>query len=62
VSPYTLFVDVKMNVASDARSRVASSRLSVPTALMSKSVNGSLAAQSCDGCAAVWTTSSIAVP
>jgi hypothetical protein len=25
---------------------------------MSKSVNGSRAAQSCDGCAAVWTTSS----
>ena len=26
----------------------------MPTALMSKSTKGSRAAQSCDGCAAVW--------
>ena len=44
------------------QANVASSRLSVPTALMSKSVNGSRAAQSCDGCAAAWMTSSIALP
>ena len=61
-SPYTLFVDVKMNTASGAWTRVASSRFIVPTALMSKSVSGCLAAQSCDGCAAVWMTSSIADP
>jgi hypothetical protein len=34
--------------------------LSVPLALTGKSVCGSLAAQSCEGWAAVWTTSSIA--
>ena len=49
-----------MNVAVGACSRVASSRLSVPLALTAKSVCGSDAAQSCDGCAAVWMTSSIA--
>ena len=49
-----------MNVASGACRRVASSRLSVPLALTPKSVCGSDAAQSCDGCAAVWTTSSSA--
>ena len=32
----------------------ASKRLRVPLALTSKSTNGSFAAQSCDGCAAVW--------
>ncbi len=54
---------VKMNVASGACSRAASSRFSVPSALTPKSVCGSRAAQSCDGCAAVWMTSSIrAVP
>ncbi len=48
-----------MNVASGACRRVASSRLSVPFALTPKSVCGSGAAQSCEGCAAVWMTSSI---
>ena len=33
--------------------------LSVPTALTSKSVNGSVAAQSWDGCAAAWMISSV---
>src|SRR6185436_7821061 len=50
----------KTNVASGACSRAACSRLSVPFALTLKSVCGSVAAQSCDGCAAVWTISSIA--
>lgn len=58
VSPYTLFVEVKMKVASGAHCRVASSRFSVPCAFTPKSVNGSRAAQSCDGCAAVCTTRS----
>ena len=49
---------MKTKVASGACRRVASSRLSVPLALTAKSVCGSRAAQSCDGCAAVWTTSS----
>ena len=57
-SPYTLFVDVKTNVASGLCRLVASSRLSVPFALTVKSVCGSDAAQSCEGCAAVWMTSS----
>ena len=50
---------MKTNVASGRCRRVASSRLSVPLALTVKSVCGSVAAQSCDGCAAVWTTSSM---
>ncbi len=37
--------------------RAASSRFSVPTALVSKSSNGIAAARSCDGCAAVCTMS-----
>ena len=41
---------------------VASSRFSVPLALTPKSVWGSRRAQSCDGCAAVWITSSIRPP
>ena len=48
-----------MKVASGAWSRVACSRFSVPLALTVKSVCGSRAAQSCEGCAAVWTTSSM---
>ena len=48
-----------MKGASGQCARVASSRLSVPLALTPKSVCGSLAAQSWEGCAAVWTTSSI---
>ena len=47
-----------MNVASGAWRRVASSRFDVPFALTVKSVCGSDAAQSCEGCAAVWITSS----
>ena len=43
-----------MNVASGCTLRVASSRFIVPLALTPKSVCGSDAAQSCDGCAAVW--------
>ncbi len=43
---------------SGAWRRVASSRFSVPLALTAKSVCGSRAAQSCEGCAAAWTTSS----
>src|SRR5215211_4077932 len=54
--------EVKTNAASGALSRVASRTFNVPTALMSKSVNGSRAAQSCEGCAAVCMTSSIARP
>ena len=49
--------DVKINAASGAKVRVASSRWCVPRAFTEKSVAGSLAAQSCEGCAAVWTTS-----
>jgi hypothetical protein len=52
VSPYTLFVEQKMNTASLAKRRVASSRTRVPCAFTVKSVCGSLAAQSCDGWAA----------
>ena len=37
--------------------RAASSRFSVPTALVSKSSNGIAAARSWDGCAAAWTIS-----
>ena len=48
-----------MNGASLACARAASSRLSVPLALTPKSVCGSFAAQSCEGCAAVWTIASI---
>ena len=39
--------------SSGQKRRVASSRLSVPLALTVKSVIGSRAAQSCEGCAAV---------
>ena len=42
--------------------RVASSRFSVPLALTPKSVCGSEAAQSCDGCAAVWMTAARSPP
>ena len=55
-------VDVKMNVASGANCRVASSKFSVPWAFTEKSVFGSRAAQSCDGCAAVWTINLISAP
>ena len=48
-----------MNGESGQCARAASSRLRVPLALTPKSVCGSRAAQSCDGCAAVWTTTSI---
>src|ERR1700749_3485154 len=48
-----------MKGASIACARAASSRFSVPLGLPPKSVCGSLAAQSWDGCAAVWMTSSI---
>src|ERR1700742_3645870 len=48
-----------MKGASIAWARAASSRFRVPLALTPKSVCGSLAAQSWDGCAAVWMTSSI---
>ena len=51
-----------MKTASGQCCRVASSRFRVPTALTPKSVCGSRAAQSCDGCAAVWTTTLMAVP
>ncbi len=51
-----------MNGASGQLARAASSRLRVPLALTPKSVCGSLAAQSCEGWAAVWMTSSIAPP
>jgi hypothetical protein len=54
-----LLVDVKTKVASGAWSRAAWSRLSVPFALTVKSVCGSEAAQSCEGCAAVCTMSSM---
>ena len=53
-SPYTLFVEVKMKTAELAYKRAASRRFMVPTALISKSVNGSRAAQSWEGWAAVW--------
>jgi hypothetical protein len=58
VSPYTLFVEVKMKTASGQWRRVASSSTIVPFALIVKSVAGSRAAQSCDGCAAAWMTRS----
>ena len=61
-SPYTLLVEQWMNGASIACWRVFSRRLSVPTALTSKSVNGSLAAQSCDGWAALWITTAMSAP
>src|ERR1700742_4325051 len=48
-----------MKGASIACARAASSRFSVPFALTPKSVCGSDAAQSWEGCAAVWITSSI---
>ena len=51
-----------MNTASGQCCRVFSIMFSVPTAFTSKSVNGSRAAQSCDGCAAVWMTSAMSVP
>ena len=40
-SPYTLFVDVKSTEGGSSHARTASSRLSVPRALTSKSRNGS---------------------
>ena len=48
-----------MKGASGQWARAASSRFRVPLALTPKSVCGSLAAQSWEGWAAVWTTSSI---
>ena len=48
----------EMKMALEACLRTASRNTSVPLALTVKSVAGSRAAQSCDGCAAVWTTSS----
>ncbi len=51
-----------MKVASGQAARVASSRLSVPVALIEKSVSGSRAAQSWLGWAAAWTTSEISDP
>ena len=48
-----------MNGASGQCARAASSRFRVPLALTPKSVCGSRAAQSCEGWAAVWTTTSI---
>ena len=62
VSPYTLFVEQKMKVASGQCLRVASSSTRVPFAFTLKSVKGSRAAQSCDGCAAVWMTALIEAP
>ncbi len=62
VSPYTLFVLVKMNAASGQCRLVISSTTSVPFALTVKSVIGSFAAQSCDGWAAAWMTSAIDRP
>ena len=62
VSPYTLFVEVKMNGTSSACLRVASSITSVPFAFTVKSMIGSLAAQSWDGCAAACTTSARSPP
>ncbi len=61
-SPYTLLVDVKMNTAAGQCLRTASSTTSVPFAFTVKSVCGSLAAQSCDGCAAAWITSATRLP
>ena len=51
-----------MNGASGENVRAASSMFSVPVALTPKSVNGSFAAQSWDGCAAVWITALIDDP
>ena len=51
-----------MNGASGRAARVLSSMLSVPTALTSKSVNGSLAAQSWLGWPAVWITTAMSGP
>ena len=51
-----------MKGASGQLARAASSRLRVPLALTPKSVWGSLAAQSWEGWAAVWMTSSIRLP
>src|SRR6201995_2498449 len=51
-----------MKGASIAWARAASSRFSVPLAFTPKSVCGSLAAQSWDGCAAGWVASSVEAP
>ena len=48
-----------MNDAVGAWRRVISSNTSVPLAFTVKSVIGSFAAQSCDGCAAAWITVAI---
>src|SRR5215475_5003106 len=61
-SPYTLFVEQWITGASMQCSRTFCSTLSVPTALTSKSVYGSRTAQSCDGCAAVCTTTAMSLP
>ena len=61
-SPYTLFVEQWMNGASMQCSRTFCSRLSVPPALTSKSVNGSRTAQSWLGWAAVCTTTAMSRP
>ena len=51
-----------MTGASMQCSRTFCSTFRVPTALTSKSVNGSRTAQSCDGCAAVWITTAMSRP
>ena len=56
LSPYTLFVYVKIKTASLEYFLVFSSKFKVPKALTLKSSLGFVAAQSCDGCAAVCIT------
>ena len=53
---------MKTNRASGQDFRAASSSVSVPLALTVKSVCGSFAAQSCEGWAAVCTTTSMSEP
>ena len=52
-----MLVEVKMKGASGQCRRAASSTFRVPVAFTEKSTKGSRAAQSCEGCAAVWITS-----
>ena len=52
LSPYTLFVLRNTNGTAGQYRRAASNTRTVPSALTPKSFSGSLAAQSCDGCAA----------
>jgi hypothetical protein len=49
-------VEVKMNVASGQCVARGLEQVERAVALTEKSVCGSRAAQSCEGCAAVWTT------